>query len=259
VRQFRSPGAVVAAAQLLAACGSSAEKGASTTTAAGGLTGSINVLAGSSLKTSFQAFGEDFEAAHPGTKIEFSFGSSTDLETSIEQGAPADVFASADQKNMTKLVGAGANAGAAVNFARNRLEIAVELGNPEHITGLGDLTKPGLKVVLCDKTAPCGEFAAQVLENAKVDLTPKSYEANAEATLSKVELGEADAAIVYVTDVAASGKVDGVKIPDAVNVLTTLPIVALKDSRNAALARAWVDYVVDHRSELVGRYGFLPL
>ena len=131
-----------------------------------------------------------------------------------------------------------------MDFAKNRLEIAVEKGNPKHIATLSDLTKPGLVVVLCDPSAPCGKYAAQVLDNAKVKLTPKSLEANVKATLSKVELGEADAAIVYVSDVASSGKVDGVQIPDNVNVLTTLPIVALKDSKNAALAKAWVDFVV---------------
>jgi hypothetical protein len=102
-------------------------------------------------------------------------------------------------------------------------------------------------------------YTVQVLANAKVHLTPKSLEASAKATLSKVELGEADAAIVYVSDVASSGKVDGVAIPDGVNVLTTLPIVALKDSKNAALARAWVDFVVTHQAELVSSFGFLPL
>jgi len=124
---------------------------------------------------------------------------------------------------------------------------------------LSDLTKPGLTVVLCDPSVPCGKYAARVLNNAKVKLTPKSLEASVKATLSKVELGEADAAIVYVSDVTSSGKVDGVKIPDDVNVPATLPIVALKGSRNAALAKAWVDFVVAHQSELVSKYGFLAL
>ena len=247
----------VTAALLGAACGSSAKTGPSTGTTK--LTGSITVLGASSLTTSFTALAKDFEAAHPGTTIDLSFGSSSDLEQSIEQGAPADVFASADQKNMTKLVAAGDNSGKAVDFAKNRLEIAVEKGNPEHIVTLKDLTEPGLTVVLCDSSAPCGKYAAQVLDNAKVTLTPKSLEANVKATLSKVELGEADAAIVYVTDVASSDKVDGVKIPDNVNVLTTLPIVALKDSKNSTLAKGWVDYVAAHQSELVNKYGFLPL
>jgi molybdate transport system substrate-binding protein len=247
----------VTAALLLAACGSSSKTGS--TSPSGKLTGSITVLAGSSLTAAFTGIGEEFQTAHPGTKIEFSFGSSSDLEKSIEEGAPADVFASADQKNMDKLVAAGANAGRAVDFAKNRLEIAVEKGNPEHIATLSDLATPSVVVVLCDPSAPCGKYAAQVLQNAKVKLTPKSLEANVKATLSKVELGEADAAIVYVSDVTSSGKVDGVKIPDDVNVLTTLPIVALDGSKNAALAKAWVAFVVAHQSELVSKYGFLPL
>jgi molybdate transport system substrate-binding protein len=260
LRPLRTLGVIaVASAVLLAACGSS-NKGAGTSPSTSGkLTGSITVLAGSSLTTSFTALGEEFQTAHPGTKIEFSFGSSSDLEKSIEQGAPADVFASADQKNMTKLVAAGDNSGSPTNFAKNKLEMAVEKGNPKHIARLSDLSKPGLVVVLCDPSAPCGKYAAQVLANAKVHLTPKSLEANVKATLSKVELGEADAAIVYVSDIATSGKVEGVQIPDHVNVLATLPIVALKGSKNPTLAKAWVDFVVSHQSELVSKYGFLPL
>jgi molybdate transport system substrate-binding protein len=258
VRLFRSLCvAGVTAALVLAACGSSSKTGS--TSPSGTLTGNITVLAGSSLTKGFTGLGEEFQTAHPGTKIEFSFGSSSDLEKSIEEGAPADVFASADQKNVDKLVSAGDNSGGPVGFAKNRLEIAVEKGNPKHIATLRDLTKAGLTVVLCDPSVPCGKYAAQVLDNAKVKLTPKSLEANVKATLSKVELGAADAAIVYVSDVTSSGKVDGVKIPDAVNVLTTLPIVALRDSKNAPLAKAWVDFVVAHRSELVSKYGFLPL
>src|SRR3954468_10875186 len=250
----------VAAAIFAAGCGSSSKSTSTTATSAqASVTGTITVLAASSLTAPFTAFGHDFEAANPGTKVSFSFGSSADLENSIEQGAPGDVFASADQKNMDKLVAAGENAGPPVNFAKNKLEIAVEKGNPKHITTLSDLTKSGTVVVLCDPKAPCGKFAAQVLDNAKVDLTPKSLEANAKATLSKVELGEADAAVVYVSDIASSATVDGVEIPDSVNVITTLPIVVLKDSKNPSLVKAWVDYVVAHHDELVGKYGFLSL
>ena len=259
MRQFRSLYvAAVTATLVLAACGSSS-KGTTATSPSANLTRSITVLAGSSLTKGFTGLGKEFETAHPGTKIEFSFGSSSDLEGSIEEGAPADVFASADQKNMKKLVAAHANSSSPVDFAKNRLEIAVEKGNPKHIATLSDLAKPGVVVVLCDPAAPCGKYAAQVLDNANVTLTPKSLEANVKATLSKVEIGEADAAIVYISDVTSSGKVDGVQIPDNVNVLTTLPIVALKDSKNAALAHAWVDFVVAHQSELVSKYGFLPL
>jgi len=244
------------------ACGSSSKSSSSTTTApspgSGSLSGSINVLAASSLTEGFDALGKEFEAAHPDTKVNLSYGSSSDLETQIEQGAPADVFASADQSNMDKVVAAQANSGAPADFAKNKLEIAVEKGNPKHIATLADLAKPGLVVVLCDASAPCGKFADQVLANAKVALTPKSRELNAKATLSKVEIGEADAAIVYVSDVKSSGKVQGVPIPDDVNVVTTLPIVSLKDAKNAALAQAWVAFVLAHKEELVKNYGFLP-
>lgn len=249
------------------ACGSSSKSttssSASTTATAAtttlGGSGSGTVLAASSLTKAFTALGTEFQTAHPGTKITFDFGSSSDLETQIEQGAPADVFASADQANMDKVVAAHDNAGDPASFAKNKLEIAVEKGNPMHIATLSDLTKSGVVVVLCDPSAPCGKFANQVLSKARVTVTPKSRELNAKATLSKVELGEADAAIVYVSDVKSSGKVDGVQIPDDVNVLTTLPIVTLKESKNAALAQAWVAFVIAHENEIVSTYGFLPL
>ncbi len=262
MRRFRSiSGAVitlVVIGALAGACGSSSGTAASTTTPAA-LHGGMTVLAASSLTKAFTALGHEFETAHPGTTITFSFGSSADLEKQIEQGAPADVFASADQANMDKVVAAHDNAGTPATFARNKLEIAVEKGNPKHIAKLADLTAPGLVVVLCDPSVPCGKFADQVLANAKVKVTPKSREANVKATLSKVELGEADAAVVYVSDVASSGKVEGVTIPDGVNVITTLPIVTLKSSTNPALARAWAAFVVAHARELVDSYGFLAL
>ena len=114
--------------------------------------------------------------------------------------------------------------------------------------------------MLCDPSVPCGKFGDQVLANAKVQLTPKSRELNVKATLTKVELGEADAAVVYVSDVkSAKGKVDGVTIPDAVNVVTTLPIVVLKGSAHSDVARAWNDFVVAHENELASQFGFQPL
>jgi molybdate transport system substrate-binding protein len=265
VRKFRAVFVVVASFALVAAaCGSdknsasiTVKPSSSTASTQPALTGGITVLAASSLTNGFTALGAAFEGEHPGTKVTFSFGSSSDLETQIEQGAPADVFASADQKNMDKLVAAQANGGAPVDFAKNKLAIAVEKGNPKGISTLADLAKSGLVVVLCDPSVPCGKFADEVLANAKVVVTPKSREASVKATLSKVELGEADAAIVYVSDVASSGKVDGVSIPDDVNVVTTLPIATVKGSKNAALAQAWVDFVVAHQGELVTKYGFL--
>ena len=252
----------VALAVSVSACGSSKSKGSSSSpssTSTPALSGTLTVLAAASLTNGFTALGKEFETANPGTKVNFSFGSSSDLETQIEQGAPADVFASADEANMDKIVAAHDNATAPHDIAKNRLAIAVEPGNPKHIATLADLTKPGVVVVLCDPSVPCGKFADQVLANAGVNLTPKSREINVKATLTKVELGEADAAIVYVSDVKTSGKVLGVTIPDAVNVVTTLPVVALKDSKHAALAAAWVSFVVAHQNELVSDFGFLPL
>ena len=263
MRKLRAICVVVASFALVAAACSYDKKATTATPSTPStrptLQGTITVLAASSLTNGFTALGGEFEAAHPGTKITFSFGSSSDLETQIEQGAPADVFASADQKNMDKLVSAQDNGGAPVDFAKNKLAIAVEKGNPKQIASLADLTKSGLVVVLCDPSVPCGKFADEVLANAKVVVTPKSREASVKATLSKVELGEADAAIVYVSDVASSGKVDGVSIPEDVNVVTTLPIATVKESKNATLAQAWVDFVVAHKSELVATYGFLSL
>jgi molybdate transport system substrate-binding protein len=264
IRKQHLAAVLVAFSLVAAACGSSSKPAASTSTTtapSGGaaLSGSINVLAASSLTEAFQGLAQEFEQANPGTKVNLSFGASSDLVTQITQGAPADDFASADEANMTKVVDAKANDGTPQPFAKNKLEIAVEKGNPKHMATVADLAKSGTVVVLCDSTVPCGKFADQVLANAKVTVTPKSREANVKATLAKVEQGEADASIVYVTDVRNSGKVDGVVIPDNINVVTTLPIVALKGSKNSALAQAWVDFVVAHQQELVSKYGFLPL
>jgi len=248
----------VALVFVLAACGSSAKTTSpSSSTQAGG---SINVLAASSLTKGFTALGEQFEAAHPGSHVNFSFASSSTLAEQIQNGAPADVFASADEKNMTKLETAGSVAGTPIVFAKNQMEIATEPGNPKHIATVADLAKSGLIVVLCATEAPCGKYADQVLAKNNVTLTPKSRELDTKATLTKVASGDADAAIVYVTDVkGAKGDVDGVEIPAGQNVIATLPIAALKDAKNAALAEVWVEFVTSSDSEKVlqEQYGFL--
>ena len=240
----------------LTACGSSAKSSPSSSTRAGG---SINVFAASSLSKAFDALTKEFEAAHPGSHVNVNPASSSILADQILNGAPADVFASADQKNMKKIEDAGAATGSPVVFAKNRMEIAVERGNPKHIATVADLAKPGLIVVLCATEAPCGKYADQLLEQDKVTLSPKSRELDAKATLTKVSRGDADAAIVYVTDVKKATDVDGVAIPTGQNVIATLPIVALKDSKNAALAKAWVDFITSSAVEkkLQEQYGFL--
>ncbi|HEX5097828.1 MAG TPA: molybdate ABC transporter substrate-binding protein [Acidimicrobiia bacterium] len=224
-----------------------------------GPTGSITVFGAASLTEAFTTLGEDFEAEHPDTKVEFNFAASSELVTQIQNAAPADVFASADASNMTKLTDASLTAGQPEVFAHNQLAIAVEPGNPKGITALADLSNPDITLVLCAPEVPCGKYADQALQQAGVTVNPVSREASVKATLTKVELGEADAAIVYVTDVTSSGKVEGIDIPDDQNVVATLPITTLKDAGNADLAAEWVDYVLSPAAQKVLQddYGFL--
>jgi molybdate transport system substrate-binding protein len=244
--------ALAAATTLLTGCGSSSGGTASSSapSAAGaasspsGLSGNITVFAAASLTESFTKLGQQFQAAHPGTKVTFSFGASSTLATQIIQGAPADVFASASQKNMDQVVTAKA-AATSTTFARNVAEIAVPPSDPAGIVTVADLAKPGVKVALCANTVPIGAVAEQVFTKAGVTVKPATIEADVKATLTKVELGEVDAGIVYVTDVRAAGsRVKGVPIPADLNGSTKYPIADLAASRNAALARAFVDYVL---------------
>jgi molybdate transport system substrate-binding protein len=255
-RRRRLPLAIAALLALTgAACGD--DEGAAGP--ASGPRGSITVSAASSLTEAFTALGERFEAAHPGTNVEFNFAASSELVTQIEQGAPVDVFASADEESMDRIVEAGRNDGTPFVFARNRLAIAVERGNPKSIATLADLAEPDLVVVLCAEAVSCGAYTAAVLDRAGVRVVPKSYGESVKATLTPVELGEADAAIVYATDVRSGEGVDGVAIPDPLNVTATLPVVALAGSDNPALAAAWVGYVTSPTAGrvLADDYGFL--
>jgi molybdate transport system substrate-binding protein len=235
--------ASVAAALLLAACGSSSAPAASTGTTSA-LSGEINVFAAASLTDAFQTLGKQFQDKNPGTTVTFNFGPSSGLSTQITQGAPADVFASASSKNMDAVVAAKL-AGTASTFVKNVMEIAVPPKNPAGITQLSDLGRPGVKVALCQADVPCGTVAAKVFANAKVTVKPVTEEADVKATLTKVTLGEVDAGVVYVTDVLAAGdKVKGIEIPADVNASTSYPIATLTGSKNAALAQAFVDYVL---------------
>ena len=223
----------------VAGCSSSSKKKDS----GGGLSGSITVYAASSLTEAFNTLGTQFQAAHKGTKITFNYGASGTLATQINQGAPADVFASAAPKNMQTVVTAG-NATSSVNFVKNTGEIAAAPGNPAHIATVADLAKAGVKVALCEATVPCGVVATAVFKNAGVTVTATASEPDVKSTLAVIESGEVDAGIVYVTDVKAAGsKVVGIEIPAAQNATTEYPIAALKGSKNAALAKAFVDYV----------------
>ena len=210
-----------------------------------GLSGKIVVLAASSLTESFTALGKGFEAEHPGTTVSFSFAASSELATQIEQGAPADVFASASPATMAQVSDAGDTAGSPVTFVRNTLEIAVPAGNPANVTGLADFAKPDLTIALCAPEVPCGVAADEVFAAAKVTPAPDTLEADVKATLAKVTLGEVDAALVYKTDVIAAGdKVEGIDFPEAAGAVNDYPIAVLAGTRKPSTAQAFVDLVL---------------
>ena len=222
--------------------------------------GHITVFAAASLTDAFNEIGAAFTQAHPQAKATFSYDASSALVQQITQGAPADLFASADQANMDKLAKAGLNGTPPQVFATNLLGIIVGPGNPKGITGVPDLAKPDLKVVLCSDGVPCGTYAKQILTTAGVTVDPVSLEQNVKGVVSKVTAGEADAGIVYVTDIAAAGtKAAGVDIPTHVNVAAQYPIVSTKTSQNAAVDQAFVTFLVGSQGQLILRkYGFLP-
>ena len=210
----------------------------------GVVTGDLTVFAAASLTGAFTTLGDRFEAAHPGTHVTFSFGASSELATQIAQGAPADVFASASPATMETVTAAGEASGPQT-FASNVLEIAVPAGNPAKVVGLADFARPGIKVALCAEQVPCGAAAVKLLRAVGVTAHPVTLEKDVKAALSKVQLGEVDAALVYRTDVqAAAGKVTGIEIPEAGGAVNRYPIAALAHARNAAAARAFVAYVL---------------
>ncbi len=217
------------------------------------------MFAASSLTDAFTEIGAAFTAAHPDAHVRFNFAGSSDLVTQIDQGAPADVFVSADESNMAKLVDAGGQAADPVVIARNSFEIIVEAGNPQHISGVADLADPSLLVVLCAPDVPCGKGAATILSNAGVQVTPKSLETKVKGVVTKVTAGEADAGIVFVTDVSAAGSdAEGVPIPDDINVVSKYPIVVTKHAPNPDAAAAFVAFVAsDPAQAILARYGFL--
>lgn len=215
------------------------------------LSGSITVDAAASLNQVFPQLSAAFQKEHPGTTITFNFGGSSTLAASIVSGATVDVFAAASAKTMATVSDASLTAATPVTIARNKLEIAVPPGNPGKITGLKDFADASKTVVVCDTTVPCGAAATQVFDLAKITAKPDSYEPDVTSVLTKVEGDNADAGLVYVTDVQAAGsKVEGIPFAEADQAITAYPIAALKGSKNAALADAWVAYVQAHESEL---------
>lgn len=249
----------IAIVMLVAVCGGASRPPASSAPISSRpLAGSITVFAAASLTDAFKKAGDQLKIRNPGTDVVFSFGSSSTLATQILSGAPADVFASADEANMQKVLQAGLNDGAPAFFVANRLQIAVAHGNPKRITGLADLARPGLVLVLAGPTVPAGRYALEALEKARVTVRPTSQEVDVRAVLNKVALGEADAGIVYVTDVkSAATRVGGVDIPEDHQVIARYPIIVMKESKNPRLARAFVDHLLSEEGQrLFAEFGF---
>ena len=252
----------VAVAMLLASCADAGEPGGADDGVIPGdatLSGSITVLAAASLTEAFGRLGEAFEEAHPGTKVTYNFGPTPALVAQIQQGAPADVLASADELSMKRIADRGLLAGSERIFAQNKLQIIVPAGNPKGITDLASLTRPGLVLVLPGEDVPAGRYAAEVFDKAGLKLPKAGREESVKAVVQRVALGEADAGIVYVTDVKAGGpKVSGVEIPENLNVVARFPIAALKSSGKLVLAKAFADFVGSPPAEqILNGFGFL--
>jgi len=249
----------VGLASALTACGTTAPAAApSSNSSTSQLSGTVTVFAAASLKSTFTQLAKDFEAKNPGTKVTLSFAGSSDLVTQITQGAPADVFASADTRNMTKLSDARLLDGTATNFATNVLEIAVPPSNPASISSFADLAKPGVRVVTCASQVPCGAATDTVEKATGISLSPVSEESSVTDVLGKVTSGEADAGLVYVTDVKGAGdKVKGIAFPESDKAVNTYPIATVSSSQNKELAAAFIGSVTSEASKKVlGNAGF---
>jgi molybdate transport system substrate-binding protein len=235
----------------LTACGSGSQ---SSSTSVGGAPagGSLTVFAAASLKKTFTDIGEQFKTDNPGWKVDFTFAGSSDLVTQLTQGAKADVFASADTKNMDKANAAGLLSGTPVNFASNTLVIVTPPGNPKKIASFADLAKPGLSVVVCAPQVPCGSATKTVEQTTKVTLNPVSEESQVTDVLTKITTGQADAGLVYVTDaIGAGNKVTEVDFAESSTAVNTYPIAVLKSAANADMAKKFVDLVTGEAGQKI--------
>ena len=237
-------------------------------------TTTLNVFAAASLTDAFDEIGENFAVAHPGAEVVFNFAGSNQLATQIGEGAPADVFASANNTQMNVAIRTGRIiTGTQRTFVRNRLVVVTPSDNPAGLTSLQDLATPGMKIVFAAKEVPVGQYSLDFLDKAAADgslgagfkdavlANVVSYEENVRVVLTKVALGEADAGIVYTSDVAASGegRVGQIEIPDNLNTIANYPIAPLGDSPNSTLAQQFVDYVLaDEGQQILENYGFIP-
>ncbi|PRY60074.1 molybdate transport system substrate-binding protein [Knoellia remsis] len=251
-------GAAVTGLTLLVACSGPASSGEGAATTSADTT--LTVFAAASLQTPFEAIGAAFEEANPGTTVRFGFGGSSGLVAQLTEGAPADVLATANEATMTTAESAGLLAGTPRPFATNVLQIAVPADNPRRVDALADLADPATKVVLCAPAVPCGAASLAVEKAAGIDITPVSEEQSVTDVLGKVRSGEADAGLVYVTDVRGAGdSVRGIDFPEAAKAVNTYPIATLKGSENASFAIKFVAAVTSPDGQRVLRdAGFSP-
>ena len=258
----------LAIAAILVDCGPGGSPTAATSSA--GPAAKLTVFGAASLKGALEEARTAYQAASPGITFTISTDSSSALETQIEQGAPADVFLSADTANPTKLVDRGLSAGAPVTFARNKLTVIVPTANPAGITSPKDLARTGVKVVAAGDDVPITRYAKQLVDNlAKESGYPPDFaaayaanvatkEGDVKAVVAKIELGEGDAGIVYVTDAKASANVTTIGVPDTANVPATYAGVVVKASPNAAAARAFLDWFAGPNGQaILAQFGFL--
>ena len=264
-------GVLLLALPILAACGSSSTSGGGTTTK----NVTLNVFAAASLTGAFTEMGKNFESANPGVKVVFNFAGSQQLATQIGQGADADVFASANTTQMNNVVKSGQiDANASRVFIKNKLVVVFPKDNPKNITKPQDIAASGVKLILCDKTVPCGQYALDFFDKASATADyGADFKANAlknvisnetdvKQVLTKVGLGEADAGIVYTSDATgdSGANVSHIDIPVSLQTIATYPIAATKASKNPDVASAWIDYVFTSKGQAVlAKYGFLSL
>ena len=236
--------------------------------------GTLTVFAAASLTEAFTEIGQQLETDHPGVKVAFNFAGSQALAAQLGEGAPADVFASANTKEMTNAITAGRVAdGSQKTFAHNKLVVVYPTDNPAGLVKLQDLANPDLRLVLAAAEVPVGKYSIEFLDKAVQDAAFEtmfkddvlknvvSYEDNVKSVLTKVVLGEADAGIVYLTDISLdnAGKVGRLDIPDALNAVATYPIAAVSDAAQPELAKAFVEMVVSGQGQaILAKYGFLP-
>ncbi|MGH8872871.1 MAG: molybdate ABC transporter substrate-binding protein [Acidimicrobiia bacterium] len=257
--KFRPRMAALTALVLVSvACDGADMENTATAGASPGLEGEILVSAAASLTEAFAEVESAFEAANPAVDVALNLGPSSGLREQILEGAPADVFASANTSNMDRVAEAGEASGEPQVFAQSLLQIAVPAGNPAGITGLEDFGNEELLIGLCAEDVPCGDYGRQALENAGVTPAIDTDEPDVRALLTKIVAGELDAGITYVSDVRSTdGAVDGIDIPDEVNVVAEYPVTALTNAPNPEAAAAFVDFVLSEQGQaILGEYGF---